>query len=51
MIKGWDWGALDNNGIHQYFDETTGAMAKGDVWIGDEHWSFDWNTGYGTRLN
>ena len=51
MIKGWDWGALDNNGIHQYFDEDTGAMAKGDVWIGDEHWSFDWNTGYGTRLN
>ena len=51
MIKGWDWGALDNHGISQYFDPVTGAMAKGDVWIGDEHWFFDWQTGQGRRLN
>ena len=51
MVKGWDWGALDNQGISQYFDPVTGAMAKGDVWIGDEHWFFDWQTGQGRRLN
>ena len=51
MIKGWDWGALDNHGISQYFDPVTGAMAKGDVWIGDEHWFFDWQNGQGRRLN
>lgn len=51
MVKGWDWGALDNHGISQYFDPVTGAMAKGDVWIGDEHWFFDWQTGQGRRLN
>ena len=51
MVKGWDWGALDNHGVSQYFDPVTGAMAKGDVWIGDEHWFFDWQTGQGRRLN
>lgn len=48
MIKGWD--NYTNRGKVQYFDLITGAMAKGDVWIDGEHWSFDWTTGYGTRL-
>lgn len=56
MIKGWDWGALDEKGISQYFDPVTGAMAKGEVTIindrGDEeHWSFDKQTGIGTRID
>lgn len=56
MIKGWDWGALDNNGIHQYFDLVTGAMAKGDVTFYNEdgtveHWTFDKTTGIGERID
>jgi len=56
MIKGWDWGALDTQGIHQYFDPETGAMAKGNNIVitndrGDQEiWNFDLTTGYGTRV-
>lgn len=36
MIKGWDWGALDNRGEYYFFEGITGAMAKGEVWIGPD---------------
>lgn len=49
MIKGWD--TYTNPGKSQYFDLVTGAMAKGEDWINGEHWSFDKNTGFGTRLD